>query len=145
VPRKKREEEIIQAIREYLIDAVQSSEAITDRRLMKAAKCAPATFYKYVSEGSLIEQEIEAARVKQQRYAEAGKRREGEDESSSNSGKRLFAAEEGNRKLLAFITQMIDNLVRAGVPIGVIQQAQREAMSHPHRSFSHAGRGRHSI
>lgn len=143
--RKKREEEIIGAIREYLKGAVQSSEAITDRRLMKAANCAPATFYKYVSKGSFIEQEIEAARVKQQRYAEAGKRREGEDESSLNSRQRLFAAEEGDRKLLAFITQMTDNLVRAGVPIRVIQQAQREAMSHPHRSFSHVGRGRRRV
>lgn len=142
MPGKNREEEIIRAIREYLIDAVQSSKAITDRRLMKAANCAPATFYKYVSKGSIIEQEIEAARVKQQRYAEAGKLREGEDESNSNVRKRLFAAEEGDRKLLAFITRMTDNLIRAGVPIGVIQQAQREAMSHPHRSFSHAGRGR---
>ena len=145
MPRKKREEEITQAIHEYLTGALQSLEAITDRRLMKAAKCAPATFYKYVSKGSVIEQEIEAARVKQKRYAEDGRRRRGEDDSSSNLRERLFAAEEGNRKLMAFITQMTDNLVRAGVPVRVIQQAQREAMSHPPRNFSHAGRGRHSV
>ena len=145
MPRKNREEEIVRAIHEHLTVAVQCLEAVTDRRLMEAAKCAPATFYKYVSRGSIIEREIEAARVKQKRYAEAIKRRGAKDESNLNSRKRLINAEEGGRKLLAFIARMTGNLIRAGVPIEVIQKAQQEAMSHPSRSFSHAGRGRRRV
>jgi hypothetical protein len=142
VPRKKRDDEIIRAIREYLTGAVQGLEDITDRRLMKVAKCAPATFYKYVSEDSVIENEIEAARVKQKRYAETAKRQDGKDDSNSILRERLIEAEEGARKLLAFIAQMTENLARYGVPTELIQRAQREAMSHPNRSLSHSGRGR---
>jgi AcrR family transcriptional regulator len=145
VPREKREEEIIRALNKYLKGAVKGLEAITDKRLMKAAKCAPATFYKYVSKDSVIEREIEAARAKQKRYADAVKRRGAKEGSSSNLRKRLIEAEEGARELLAFIARMTENLSRAGVPIEVIQRAQQEAMPHPNRNFTHAGRGRRRV
>lgn len=145
MPRKKREEEIVRAVHEYLLSAAQGLEPITDRRLMKAAECAPATFYKYVRKGSVLDREIEAARVKQRRYAEAGKHQGSGDESGSNLRKRLHTAEEGDRTLLAFIARMTANLMRSGVPIELIQRAQREAMPHPDRSLSHSGKGRRRV
>ncbi len=140
--RRSREEEIIRAIRKYLIDAVNRFEPITDERLMEKAKCARATYYKYVTNSSAIKSEINAARTKQKRYVESVGRSEVDIGHDSNLRKRLAEAEEGDRALLAFISRMTMNLIMKGVDIKVIQAAQREAMPHPNRSHSHAGKGR---
>jgi hypothetical protein len=140
--RKNRENEIIEAIRKYLIGAVERPEHITDERLMEAAECARATFYKYVTGGSEIERDIHTARAKQQRYIELKKEREEEIETEPSLRERLDRAEAGTRELLALFTRMTENLLRLGVRVEIIQTAQREAMPHPKRNFSHAGKGR---
>lgn len=138
--RKSRGPEIIKAIRTYLVDAVKRPEPITDERLMQVANCGRATFYKYVTKGSAIELEIEAARREQKKYWEMG---EGQEDELKALRKRLGVAEEGNRNLLALMVRMEANLtLRYRVPMKIIQAAQREPMPHPDRSFSHAGRGR---
>ena len=142
MPRQSRKDEIIKAIRQYLLTAVNRLEQITDERLMKAANCARATFYKYVTAGSEIETEIEVARRKQKEYAKAVRVCEAEIGNEPGLRKRLMEAEEGNRKLLASFAQLIANLIQYGVPVNVIQAAQRAAMPHPNRSFSHAGKSR---
>jgi hypothetical protein len=109
---------------------------------MAAADCARATFYRYVSEGSEIEHEIRAARAEQQRYIELEKKREGEFRLEPNLRERLERAEAGTRELLALFARMTENLLRLGVRAEIIQTAQREAMPHPKRNFSHAGKGR---
>jgi hypothetical protein len=141
MPRKRREEEIINAIRIYLEGAVSCLEPITDMRLMKAAGCARATYYKYVTKGSEIQLVIEAARIEQKKYAESVRLRGDTFGDQLTLHERLGQAEEGDRELLAFITRMTANLIRYGVPIKYIQAAQREAMPHPGRSSSHAGKG----
>jgi hypothetical protein len=140
VARKSREKEIIGAIRKFLTEAVKGLEPITDERLINAAGCARATYYKYVTKGSAIQAEIEAASVKQKKYAEKANPRL--DNADQALRKRLEKSEEGNRELLAFISRMTANLIKYGVPSETIQAAQREAMSHPDRSFSHTGKGR---
>lgn len=142
MPRKSRGPEIIEAIRTYLIDAVKRPEPITDERLMEVANCARATFYRYVSEGSEIEREIQAARAEQQRYIELEKKREGEIRLEPNLCERVERAEAGTRELLSFVARMTENLLRLGVRAEIIQTAQRDAMPHPKRNFSHAGKGR---
>jgi hypothetical protein len=137
--RKSRGPEIIEAIRTYLIDAVKRPEPITDERLMEVAECGRTTFYKYMTKGSEIELEIEAARREQRKYLEMG---EGKDDELKRVRKRLNVAEEGDRNLTAMIVRMTDNLTRRGIPLKVILAAQREALSHPNRNFSHAGKGR---
>ncbi len=140
MPRKSRGPEIIAAIRTYLIDAVKRPEPITDERLMEVADCGRATFYKYVTKGSAIEFEIEAARREQKNYVVID---EGDENELKALRKRLRVAEEGDRNLLALIARMTANLtLRYGIPIKVIQNAQREPVPHPDRSFSHAGKGR---
>jgi len=141
MPRKSRQEEIIKAIREYLIDAVRSMDPITDDRLMRASKCGRATFYKYVTKGSAIESEIEVARTKQKKYAAMAKQG-ALPELEPALRRRCGEAEEGARELLAFIARVTANLINYGVPAKLIQRAQHEAMPHPNRSFSHSGRGR---
>lgn len=142
VPRKSREEEIINAIRAHLVEAVKRLETITDERLMKAAKCARATYYKYVTEGSAIEFEIDVARTKQRLYAESVRRATSSARDNQDLKRRLQEAEEGGRALLALISRMTENLLKRGIKARDIQAAQREAMPHPNRSFSHAGKGR---
>lgn len=142
MPRKSREEEIIKAIRKYLREAMNGLESITDGRLMKVANCARATFYKYVAKGSDIEREIEVARNRQKKYAESLRRRKDPIGHDPGLGKRLEGAEAGNRELLAFISLMTANLIKYGVPVEVIQASQQDAMPHPDRSYSHAGKGR---
>jgi hypothetical protein len=142
VPRKSREEEIIAAIRGHLSGAANGLESITDGRLMKAANCARATFYKYVFKGSTIEREIVIARIKQEIYAESVRRLKGTIGHEPGLRKRLEESESGNRELLAYISRMTANLIKYGIPTNVIQAAQQEAMPHPDRSFSHAGKGR---
>lgn len=138
--RKSRGPEIIEAIRTYLVDAVKRPEPITDRRLMEVAECGRATFYRYVTKGSDIEREIEAARREQEENVVIGV---GDVDELKALRKRLSVAEEGDRNLLALIARMTANLtLRYGVPIKVIQDAQREPVPHPDRSFSHAGKGR---
>lgn len=140
VPRRSREEEIKGAVRKYLTEAMKGLEPITDERLINVVGCARATYYKYVTKGSAIETEIEAARVKQKRYAEKAKPRG--DATDWSLRKRLEESEEGNRELLAFIARMTANLIKYGVPARTVQAAQRDAMPHPDRSFSHIGKGR---
>jgi hypothetical protein len=142
MPRKSREEEITKAIREYLEGAVKSREPITDVKLMEASGCARATYYKYVTKGSAIYVEIENSRAEQKKYATSKKRSEHYGGADSDVRKRLEEAKEANRNLLALISQMTANLIRYGVPSELIQRAQREAMPHPNRAHSHAGRGR---
>lgn len=143
MPRKSRKEEIIEAIREYLVGAVKRLEPITDERLMKAASCARATYYNYVTKGSVIESEIEVARRKQKKYAKSVKASTDEIGNEPSLRKRLVEAEEGNRRLLALIAKMIANLTtKYGVPANVVQAAQLDKMPHPDRRLSHAGRGR---
>jgi hypothetical protein len=138
--RKSRGPEIIEAIRAYLIDAVKRPEPITDERLLRVADCGRTTFYKYVTKGSDIEGEIEAARREQKKYLEIG---EGDEDELKRLRKRLREAEEGNRNLLARIARMTANLsLRYGIPVKVIQAAQSKPIPHPDRNFSHAGRGR---
>lgn len=138
--RKSRGPEIVEAIRTYLIDAVKRPEPITDERLIEVTDCGRTTFYKYVTKGSDIELEIEAARREQKKYLETV---EGDEEELKDLRKRLSVAEEGNRNLLALIARMTDNLtLKYGIPPKVVQAAQREPLSHPDRSFSHAGKGR---
>lgn len=143
MPRKSRQEEIVKLIRAYLAGAVKRLEPITDGRVMEAARCARATFYKYVTKGSEVDLEIEAAREKQKKYAELMKRGDCSGLDELNMHKRLEEAENGNRELLAFIARMTANLMTCGVPSDVIQRAQREDMPHPNRSYSHAGRWHH--
>jgi hypothetical protein len=141
MPRKSRGPEIIGAISTYLIDAVKRPEPITDERLMEVAECGRTTFYNHVTKGSDIKLEIEAARRKQKEYAEIGE--EGEDEKLKRLRKRLNVAEEGNRNLTAMVARMTENLtMRYGIPSKIVQAALREALPHPDRSFSHAGKGR---
>jgi hypothetical protein len=142
VPRRPRKEEIIRAIRDYLNTDVNSLEPITDERLMKAANCARATFYKYVTKGSTIEVEINVARIRQEKDAEAA--RSGKDAIGNDSElrKRLVEAEAGARELLAYIARFTSNLIYHGVQTEVLQAAAQEAMAHPNRSLSYAGRGR---
>jgi hypothetical protein len=142
MPRKSREGEIVKAIREYLVGAVNRFESITDERLMKVANCARATYYKYVIKDSEIDIEIAVARAKQRKYVESVKRGDVPVGDDLDLRKRLKEAEEGNRQLLAFIASMTANLIMYNVPLKVIQRAQREAIPHPNRSYSHAGRGR---
>ena len=142
LPRKSRRPEIIESIRAYLPGAEKRLESITDARLMDVAGCGRATFYKYVSEGSEIELEINASRERQKNYAKSVKMGDITGGDDIAMRKRLECAEEGSRSLLAFIARMTDNLRNYGVPLGVIQRAQQEAMTHPDRSYSHAGRGR---
>jgi hypothetical protein len=139
---KSRENEIIESIRKYLVGAVQCPEPITDERLMKAAKCGRTTFYKYVTKGSEIELEIQTARAEQQKYIESITGGDGDVERKASSRERLERAEAGARELLAFFARMTANLQRFGVSAKIIQAAQSEALPHPDRSFSHAGRGR---
>lgn len=141
MPRKKREEEIVKAVREYLTHAEKGLQQITDDRLIKASNCARATFYKYVTEGSMIEREIETARRRQEAYAKALES-SGAEVREETTRKRLVEAEEGNRKLLALVATMTANLIRQGIPARVIQAAQSDAITHPTRSYSHAGKGR---
>lgn len=140
--RKSRESEIIGAIRKYLVDAVKRLEPITDERLMEAAKCGRTTFYKYVTKKSEIERDIQKARAEQQRYIEQEDKAEDEIRLEPSVRERLERAEAGTRELLALFARMTANLTRLGVPIEIIQIAQREAMPHPNRNFSHAGKGR---
>ncbi|HEY0100342.1 MAG TPA: hypothetical protein VGB76_15460 [Pyrinomonadaceae bacterium] len=140
--RKSRGSEIIGAIRKYLIDAAKQPEPITDERLMEVADCARATFYKYVTEGSEIERDIKTARAEQQRYMELKDTSEDEIRLEPSLRERLERAEAGTRELLALFARMTDNLLRLGIPVEIIQAAQREAMTHPKRNFSHAGKGR---
>lgn len=140
MPRKSRGPEIIKAIRTYLPDAVKRPEPITDERLMKVAECGRATFYRYVTKGSEIELEIETARREQKNNVVID---DGDEDEVKAIRKRLRVAEEGDRNLLALIARMTANLnLRYGIPIKVIEAAQREPVPHPDRSFSHAGRGR---
>lgn len=141
MPRKSREEEILKAIREYLPSAVKSLAPITHARLMKAANCARATYYYYVTKGSAIKLEIEIARAEQKKYVESVKG-DGNPAREADLRKRLEVSEKGNRELLAGMARMIANLTTYGVPLELIMKAQREAIPHPDRSFSHAGRGR---
>lgn len=142
MPRKSRGPEIIEAIRTYLVDAVKRPEPITDERLMQVTDCGRATFYKYVTKGSAIELEIEAARREQEENVVIG---DGDVDELKALRKRLRVAEEGNRNLLALIARMTANLrLRYGVPIKDIQAAQRESLPHPDRRFSHAGKGHRS-
>jgi hypothetical protein len=140
--RKSRESEIIGAIRKYLIGAVKRLEPITDERLMEAAKCGRATFYKYVTKDSEIERDIQKARTEQQQHIELGNNGEDEVRLEPSIRERLERAEAGTRELLALFARMTANLIRLGVPIEIIQIAQREALPHPNRKFSHAGKGR---
>ncbi|MCA1565743.1 MAG: hypothetical protein LC803_08925 [Acidobacteria bacterium] len=142
MPRKSRRPEIIESIRAYLPSAEKRLESITDERLMDVAGCGRATFYKYVSEGSEIELEINASRERQKKYVKSVERGDITGGDDIAMRKRLGQAEEGNRNLLAFIARMTDNLRNYGVPSDVIQSAQQEAMTHPDRSYSHAGKGR---
>lgn len=138
--RKSRGPDIVEAISAYLIEAVKRPEPITDERLMEVADCGRATFYKYVTKGSAIEFEIEAARREQKKYLETG---EGGEDELKALRKRLRMAEEGNRNLLALKARMTANLtLRYGIPPKVVQAAQIEPLPHPDRSFSHAGKGR---
>lgn len=140
MPRKSRGPEIVEAIRTYLIDAVKRPEPITDERLMEVADCGRATFYKYVTKGSAIELEIEAARREQEENVVIV---DGGVDEIKALRKRLSVAEEGNRNLLALIARMTDNLtLRYLIPRKIVQAAQRESLPHPNRTFSHAGKGR---
>jgi hypothetical protein len=141
MPRKSRGPEIIEAIRTYLVGAVKRPEPITDERLMEVAECARATFYRYVTKDSDIEGEIETARREQEENVVVG---DGDVEELKDLRKRLSVAEEGARNLTAMIVRMTDNLTRRGIPLKVILAAQREALSHPNRNFSHAGKGHQS-
>jgi hypothetical protein len=138
--RKSRGPEIIEAIRTYLVDAAKRPEPITDERLMEVADCGRATFYKYVTKGSTIELEIEAARREQEENVVIS---DGGVDELKSLRKRLRVAEEGNRNLLAMMARMTDNLtLRYLIPSKTVQAALREALPHPDRSFSHAGKGR---
>jgi hypothetical protein len=107
---------------------------------MQVADCGRTTFYRYVTKGSVIELEIEAARREQEENKIIA---DGDEDELKALRKRLRAAEEGNRNLLALIARMTDNLtLRYLIPSKIVQAAQREPLPHPDRSFSHAGKGR---
>jgi len=143
MPRKSRGEEIISAICEYLVGAVRGLEPITDERLMEVADCSRATFYKYVTKGSEIELKIERARIEQRKYAASEADPEDEAEPEPNWREKFEAANAGNRELLALFVRMKANLtIRYGIPENVVQAALSDAMPHPNRSVSHAGKGR---
>lgn len=140
--RRSRESEIIGAIRKYLVDAFKHPEPITDERLMEVAKCGRTTFYNYVTKNSEIERDIQKARAEQQRYIELEDKGEDVIRLEPSVRDSLEQAEAGARELLALFARMTANLTRLGVPIEIIQKAQRESMPHPNRNFSHAGKGR---
>ena len=142
MPRKNREEEIIQVIREYLVIAVKGLEPITDEHLMKVANCARATFYKYITKDSAIHIEIEVARAAQNKYIQLVKMGLDTRKNDAELRKKLEEANATKRELLAFISRMTANLLQYGVPVAKIQAAQHDAMPHPNRGVSHAGRGR---
>jgi hypothetical protein len=142
VPRKNRESEILKSIRAYLPIAEKRLEPITDERLMEVAECGRTTFYNYVTEDSEIEREINASRKRQKKYVESVERGDSPSGEEISIRMSLEQAIEGNRNLLAFIARFTDNLRNFGVPSGEIQRAQQQAMTHPDRSHSHAGRGR---
>jgi hypothetical protein len=85
---------------------------------------------------------IVKARGEQQKYVEFEEGREDESEDDLSLRKRLEQAEAGNRELLALFARMTDNLSRLGITAEIIQAAQRKAIQHPDRRFSHAGKGR---
>jgi hypothetical protein len=142
MPRKSRREEIEQVIREHLKDAVKGKLAITDESLMKVAQCSRRTFYKYVHPDSPINNEIEQARRLRKRLAlsenTAGAR--GDHETTVKRLRdEVENAKNGARNLMASQAQFVSNLIDLGVPISIIERAQREAMAKPDRSVTRAG------
>ncbi len=145
MPHPNRKLEILKAIRTHLRVARKGQKAITDVSLMKAAKCSRKTFYRYVTKGSEIEQEIEDARKEQSKNPGApvdGSRRRDGNRDSAGLRIELEQAKEGNRELLGKFAQLVDNLKRRGVKDDVIQWAINTPMLKPVRSVSHAGRSR---
>jgi hypothetical protein len=148
MPRKSRELEILASIREYLKHAVCGLAPITDDKLMEAANCARATFYRYVAKESQIEGEIETARRQQEKYA-CGVLGEGQQKDTNHviteERAKRENAEEGTRTLLGYHARLISNLMERGVSMEVLDRAQRAALSMPDRSFSHAGHPRRRV
>lgn len=143
MPYRNREQEIITAIRKHLKIARKGSEPITDESLMAAAACSRRTFYKYVTKGSEIESEIEAARREQEKNA--GGPRDGRRDSDQiirELREERDQAREANRELLGNYARLVANLKRRGVRDEWIQQAQDEAIEKPDRRVSHAGHSR---
>ena len=145
MPHPNRRLEILQAIRKHLKVARKGQQAITDESLMKVAKCSRTAFYRYVTKGSEIEQEIEYARTEQSKNPGVpvdGPRRRDGNRDSSGLRMELEQAKEGNRELLGKFAQLVDNLKLRGVKDDVIQWAINTPMTKPVRSVSHAGHSR---
>lgn len=143
MPYRNREQEIIKAIREHLRVARRGSKPITDESLMAAAECSRRTFYKYVTKGSEIESEIEAARREQEKNAGGpGDGGRDSDQIIRELREERDQAREANRELLGNYARLVANLKRRGVRDEWIQQAQDEAMEKPDRRVSHAGHSR---
>jgi hypothetical protein len=143
MPRRNREAEILGAIRAHLKTAVAGAEQITDRSLMAAAKCSRATFYKYVTAGSEIQREIDAASVKQRKnVARSGRRRSEPERIIAQLRVELAEAQAGNRHLLGRIAQIAANLKVHGLSAVEVEKVLAAPMPQPDRSVSHAGRSR---
>jgi hypothetical protein len=145
MPRKPRGEEIVEAVRQCLTVAVQEEEPITDGRLMKAAGCSRAPFYKYVTEGSEIRREINAAKAlqKSKPRPEGGEPAEPDlvliNKALRRENEQLKVALRG---LEAYIVRLISNLSEWGVSPTILQEAQTEPMSKPDRRYPTRGRSR---
>jgi hypothetical protein len=144
MPRPSRENEIVAAIREYLKEAVNGKERMTDGRLMKAAKCSRAPFYRYVTPDSQIRREIEGAKKLQKK----GRGPDGEEpeddprEIVKALRKEVEDLKGALREGEAFTVKFVSNLSDWGVPPAVLQAAQTDAMSHPDRRYPGGGRSR---
>jgi hypothetical protein len=144
MPRQPRGDEIVAAIREYLNEAVKGKERITDGRLMAAAGCSRAPFYRYVTEGSQIRREINDAKKK--------KRIDGEEPTESDLLVINRALRKENedlksalREVESFTVRLISNLSERGVTPASLQAAHTEAISHPDRRYPGGGRSRSRI
>jgi hypothetical protein len=143
MPYRNRGQEIVTAIRKHLKVARRGSEPITDESLMAAAACSRRTFYKYVTKGSEIEREIEAARREQEKNAGGtGDERRDSEQIIRELREERDQAREVNRGLLGNYARLIANLKSKGVRDDLIQWAQDAAMEKPDRSVSHASRSR---
>jgi hypothetical protein len=144
MPRAPREDEIVAAIREYLKEAVKGKERITDGRLMKAARCSRATFYRYVTPDSQIRREIgDAKRLQKKRPPSDGEEPEDDPwEIIRALRKEVEDLKEALRGEAAFTAKFVSNLSERGVWPDVLQAAQTDAMSHPDRRYPGGGRSR---
>ena len=145
MPQRNRGAEIIIGIREQLNHAAASSESITDTMLMKGVGCSRRTYYKYVTKGSDIRQEIVKAQKRQQEIESEDEHLPGRKDLAKEN-KRLRAklrqTQEACKDVLKTFAQFTSNLIELGVSPRTLQIAMTRPMSKPDRSFSRAGQPR---